>query len=345
MKRLAVLGAGSWGTALAISLASRFDVVRLWARSESHATEIRQSRENKRYLPGFVLSANIAISNDIAATVRDADILLSAVPSSHLRSVIRLARADLPAGIKLVSASKGIEEESLCRMSEVIAETLSEAHASPVAVLSGPTFAREVAIGEPAAVVIACADLGAAEAIQRAFATKTLRLYTSTDVVGVETGGALKNVIALGAGVCSGLGLGSNSVAALVTRGLAEITRLAVKLGGQAGTLSGLTGLGDLVLTATGDLSRNRFVGIQLGQGRKLREILESMTMVAEGVGTCRAAYRLGLERQVDLPITSQMYEVLYRDKEPQQAIQELMERPLTSEQAHSLPAAFDPAR
>ncbi len=201
-----------------------------------------------------------------------------------------------------------------------------------MAVLSGPTFAKEIAAGEPAAVVIACEDLSIAEQIQQAFATPTLRFYTSTDVIGVELGAALKNVIAIGAGICRGLGLGSNSVAALVTRGLAEITRLAVTMGGQPRTLSGLAGLGDLVLTTTGDLSRNRFVGVQLGEGHKLARILEEMTMVAEGVETCRAAYHLGIQEEVDLPIIGKMYEVLYESKDPRQAIRELMERPLTSE-------------
>jgi glycerol-3-phosphate dehydrogenase (NAD(P)+) len=201
-----------------------------------------------------------------------------------------------------------------------------------IAVLSGPTFAKEIAAGEPAAVVIASENLDLAEEMQRAFATSSLRFYTSSDVAGVEIGAALKNVIAIGAGVCRGLGLGSNSVAALVTRGLAEITRLAVAMGGKQRTLSGLAGLGDLVLTATGDLSRNRFVGIQLGEGRPLREILGGMSMIAEGVETCRAAYYLGQREKVDLPIVSKMYEVLYAAKDPRQAIRELMERPLTTE-------------
>ena len=215
-------------------------------------------------------------------------------------------------------------------MSEVAGATLHSG--SPIAVLSGPTFASEIAAGEPAAVVIACEQLELAEAIQRVFATPCLRFYASTDVAGVEIGAALKNVIAIGAGICSGLGLGSNSVAALVTRGLAEITRLALALGGKPRTLSGLAGLGDLVLTATGNLSRNRSVGVQLGQGHKLPAILAKMTMVAEGVSTCQAAHQLGVRHRVDLPIINKMHEVLYQDKDPRRAIRELMERPLTSE-------------
>jgi glycerol-3-phosphate dehydrogenase (NAD(P)+) len=203
---------------------------------------------------------------------------------------------------------------------------------SPIAVLSGPTFAKEIAAGEPAAVVIACEDAAACEEIQHAFSTSKLRFYASTDVIGTELGAALKNVIAIGAGICQGLGLGSNSIAALVTRGLAEITRLAVAMGGKPRTLSGLAGLGDLVLTATGDLSRNRFVGVQLGRGYSLKETLQQMTMIAEGVGTCKAAYQLGLAKQVDLPIINKMQEVLYENKDPRQALRELMERPLTTE-------------
>ncbi len=217
-------------------------------------------------------------------------------------------------------------------MSEVMVEVLGAGSEARVAVLSGPTFAKEIAAGEPAAVVIASQSIALAEQIQQAFSTSALRLYTSTDVAGVELGASLKNVIAIGAGVCRGLGLGSNSVAALVTRGLAEIMRLAGVLGGHPRTLSGLAGLGDLVLTATGDLSRNRFVGVQLGQGQRLEQILAGMIMVAEGVGTCRAAYRLGLRHDIDLPIMNKMYEILYQAKDPRQAIRELMERPLTSE-------------
>jgi glycerol-3-phosphate dehydrogenase (NAD(P)+) len=217
-------------------------------------------------------------------------------------------------------------------MSQVIAETLPQIPRDSITVLSGPTFAREVAAGEPTALVIAAQKIVFAEYIQRAFSTSTLRLYASDDVIGIEIAAALKNVIAIGAGICDGLGLGSNSVAALVTRGLAEITRLSVAMGGHPRTPSGLAGLGDLVLTATGDLSRNRFVGTELAQGRKLDEVLREMTMVAEGVNTCKAAYELGLQKRVQLPIISKMYEVLYGSKQPREAIRELMERPLTTE-------------
>ena len=332
MPKLAVLGAGSWGTALAIALTSRFDSISLWARDTQRAGEMARLRENQRYLPGFLLPPNVTVESDIEASVTSANVILSVIPSRHLRNVLASARPLVPANATLVSATKGIEEGTFFRMSELLRDSLADQNLRPVAILSGPTFAKEIAAGEPAAVVIASEDIAIAEEIQQAFATPTLRFYTSTDVIGVELGAALKNVIAIGAGICRGLGLGSNSVAALVTRGLAEITRLAVTMGGQPRTLSGLAGLGDLVLTTTGDLSRNRFVGVQLGEGRKLPQILADMTMVAEGVETCRAAYQLGIQKNVDLPIISKMYEVLYESKDPRQAIRELMERPLTSE-------------
>ncbi len=332
MTQLAVLGAGSWGTALAIALAPRFSCVRLWVREASRAIDIRDSGENARYLPGFRLPPQISVAADIGWVVAGADTVLSAIPSAHLRAVLASVCTQIPEGSSFVSATKGIEEGSLYRMSEVLRDVLGSKRAQRIAVLSGPTFAKEIAAGEPAAVVIASDEAAFAEELQNAFSTAALRLYTSTDVVGVETGAALKNVIAIGAGICHGLGLGSNSIAALVTRGLAEITRLAEALGGQSRTLSGLAGLGDLVLTATGDLSRNRFVGVQLGQGRKLEQILAGMTMIAEGVGTCRAAYQLGRREHVDLPIVNKMYEILEEVKDPREAIRELMERRLTSE-------------
>jgi glycerol-3-phosphate dehydrogenase (NAD(P)+) len=328
-RRLAVLGAGSWGTALAIALAPRFESVALWARDPERARELDGLRENCRYLPGFRLPKQVAVSNDLAKTLADAGAIISVVPSGYLRGVLEAAAPYIHPRTPLVSATKGFEEETLCRMSQVVRQAVP---GSAVAVLSGPTFAKEIAAGEPAAVVIASEDSGLAEALQRSFATPALRFYASRDVAGVEVGAAMKNVIALGAGICRGLGLGSNSVAALVTRGLAESTRLAAAMGGDPRTLSGLAGLGDLVLTATGDLSRNRSVGIELGRGRKLEEILAQTTMIAEGVTTCHAARKLGLRHNVDLPITGKMYEVLYQGKDARAAIRELMERPLTSE-------------
>jgi len=324
VERLSVLGAGSWGTALAIALAPRFDEVRLWARDAAQAERITHERENARYLSGFRLPGQITASHDLGATLHGADVILSVIPSRYLREVMTNAAPFIDPKTPVVSATKGIEEGSLLRMSELLSETVS--HPSRVAVLSGPTFAREIAAGEPAAIVIAAHHMGLAEKMQQALVTPALRFYTSQDVVGVEIGAALKNVIALG------LGFGSNSVAALVTRGLAEITRLACALGSKPQTLSGLAGLGDLVLTATGHLSRNRAVGVQLGQGRKLKEILAETTMVAEGVSTCRAAFQLGVKHGTELPIIDKMYEVLYLDKDPRQAIRDLMERRLRSE-------------
>ena len=331
-KQLTILGAGSWGTALAIALASRFDLVNLWVRDRKRAVDVAQSRENGRYLPGFQLPLNVRVSARLDESVSGSGIVLVVVPSQFLRSVLAPVSDVISAEAMLVSATKGMEEGTFFRMSQVIGEVVGRDSPERTAVLSGPTFAREIAAGEPAAVVVASEHRAIAEAIQQAFATPALRLYTSSDVIGVEIGAALKNVIAIGAGVCSGLGLGSNSVAALVTRGLAEVTRLAVVMGGKPRTLSGLAGLGDLVLTATGDQSRNRQVGLKLGKGRHLPEILSEMTMVAEGIGTCRAAYRLANEERVDLPIVSKMYEVLYESKDPRQAIRELMDRPLTTE-------------
>jgi glycerol-3-phosphate dehydrogenase (NAD(P)+) len=327
---LAILGAGSWGTALAIALSTRFDRVHLWARDPRQAEAIAGERENRRYLAGFRLPENVRVPSDLAGALASAGIVLTAIPSAYLRTVLCAARPHMSGSAAVVSATKGLEETTLLRMSQVIAGVLPGD--GPIAVLSGPTFAKEIAAAEPAAVVIAAAGMAFAEEIQRAFATTSLRFYASTDVIGVELGAALKNVIAIGAGICRGLGLGSNSVAALITRGLAEITRLSLAMGAQPRTLAGLAGLGDLVLTATGDLSRNRFVGVELGRGRTLQEILGGMTMVAEGICTCRAAHQLGREQSVDMPIINKMYEVLYEAKDPRRAIRELMERPLTSE-------------
>ena len=331
MPTLCILGAGSWGTALAIALQSRFEAIRLWTRGAGQAAALYQTRENSRYLPGFRLPQNVEVSCDLEQVLRGADIVLVVTPSSHLREVLRAARLFVSPSSAFVSASKGLEQDTHCRLSQVLQQELGQG-GRPIAVLSGPTFAREVAAGEPAAMVIASEEPSFADQIQRALSTSTLRLYTSQDVIGVEFGAALKNVIAIGAGICQGLGLGSNSVAALISRGLAEISRLALAKGGQQRTLSGLAGLGDLVLTATGDLSRNRRVGIELGKGDRLDTILRRMTMVAEGVGTCRAAYQLSCQENVEMPIVREMYLVLYEGKDPRMAIRHLMDRPLTNE-------------
>ena len=327
---LAIIGGGSWGTALARVLAPRFDAIRLWVYEADLAARIVESHENDVYLPGLCLPENVGAGPDIAWTVQDAEIVLGVMPSQHARTLYSTVRPYLATSTILVSATKGLERTSLLRMSEVIRETISGEH--PVAVLSGPTFAREVAQGEPAAVVVASEDAATAQRVQQAFSGPTFRLYTNSDPVGVEVGAALKNVVAIAAGVCKGLGLGNNTLAALITRGLAEITRLAVAMGGQPKTLAGLAGLGDLVLTCSGGLSRNHMVGLELAKGRRLQEILGSMRMVAEGVETCDAALALGERFKVDLPIIKQMHEVLHASKSPGDAIRDLMERSLKSE-------------
>lgn len=330
MKRLAIIGAGSWGTALSIVLAPRFERIRLWAHDPGLAGSLRQTRENRVYLPGFSLPPNVEPVEDLGEAAEGAGCILLVVPSQHLRRVFRALVPALDEAQPLVSATKGIETGTLKRMSEVLEE---EAPWKPrVAVLSGPTFAREIAQGDPAAVVISSEDTALASAIQQAFSGPTLRLYTNPDPPGVEIGAALKNVIAIGAGIVHGLGLGSNTLAALVTRGLAEISRLAVSMGGQPRTLAGLAGLGDLVLTCTGELSRNRRVGVELARGRSLEEILASTKMVAEGVETTVAARDLARRQGVEMPITGQMYAVLRERKPPREALRDLMERSLKSE-------------
>jgi glycerol-3-phosphate dehydrogenase (NAD(P)+) len=332
VKRLAVIGGGSWGTALAIVLAPRFEEVRLWVYEADLAERMARTRVNDVFLPGFTLPPNIAPSSDFQACITGADIVLSVMPSDHVRSLYGRMLPWLAPEMLFVSATKGIEQGSLKRMSEVIAEVVGQKFAPRVGVLSGPTFAREVARGEPAAVVISSQDAELARTIQRAFSGPALRLYTNSDPVGVELGAALKNVIAIAAGVCAGLGLGANTLAALVTRGLAEITRLAVAAGGHARTLAGLAGLGDLVLTCHGELSRNRTVGFELGRGRRLEDILAGMRMVAEGVHTTYAAVELAARLGVDMPITSQMHAVLRGEKSPTDSLRELMERSLKEE-------------
>jgi glycerol-3-phosphate dehydrogenase (NAD(P)+) len=324
--RLAIIGGGSWGTALAIVLAPRFERVHLWVYEADLAERMRRTRENDVYLRGCALPENVDISTELGA----AEIVLGVMPSRHARRLYTNALPHYDPSTIFVSATKGLEQGTLLRMSQVLGEV---APFKPrVAVLSGPTFALEVARGEPAAVVIASGDLSVAEQVQAAFSGPTFRLYTNSDTIGVEIGAALKNVIAIGAGVCQGLGLGNNTLAALITRGLAEITRLAVAMGGQPKTLAGLAGLGDLVLTCSGNLSRNRKVGIELAKGRSLAEIVGSMPMIAEGVETCDAAVALGAKFGVDLPIIQQMHSVLHNAKSPREALRDLMERSLKGE-------------
>jgi glycerol-3-phosphate dehydrogenase (NAD(P)+) len=326
MSRIGVLGAGSWGTALAIHLSRNGHHVRLWGRDRALIAAMRDSRENADYLPGCRFTDAVTPTGDLEEALDGARYVLTSVPSHGLRAVVRDARPYLPAGVPIVSTTKGIELESLRRMSEVIREEVGDSHA--VAVLSGPSFAVEVARQLPTAVSVACEDGDVGAAVQDDFRGPSLRLYVTDDVIGVEVGGAIKNVIAIAAGVVEGLGLGHNAMAALITRGLAEIARLACALGARRDTLAGLSGLGDLVLTCTGDLSRNRRVGIELGRGRSVDEILAGMRMVAEGVRTTRAALALGAHHGVELPIAAQMAAVLDRRTAPLAAVEQLMLRP-----------------
>lgn len=326
MSRISVLGAGAWGTALALSLARRggHDLV-LWAHSAVLGKALNDDGQNVPYLPGFTVPADVQITSDLLTAVEHGEILLCVTPAQHLRGMATQIAPHLKRYQVLVSASKGIEERSFLRMSQVVASVTE----NPFAVLSGPSFALEVAQGSPTAVVVAATDAGLSQRLQREFSSQTLRVYTNDDVTGVELGGALKNVIALAAGVTHGLGLGYNSSAALLTRGVAEITRLSVACGGRRQTLAGLAGLGDLVLTCTGTLSRNRAVGIELGRGRKLPEILKSLNgKVAEGVSSTAAALGLAARYGVEMPIAEQVDAILHRGRDPREAIRELMSRP-----------------
>ena len=329
---LAIIGAGSWGTALAIVLAPRFPRIRLWVYEEDLAARMRAMRINDVYLPGFNIPANVQVETEFAAVLPGAAIVLSVVPSHLVRAIYTGMLPCLDPSMMFVSATKGLENGTLLRASEVIRECVSALFEPRVAVISGPTFAREVARGDPTALVVASADQTLAAGVQSSFSGPTFRLYTSPDPAGVEIGGAVKNVVAIGAGVCHGLGLGSNTQAALITRGVAEMTRLATALGGRPQTLAGLAGLGDLVLTCTGELSRNRTVGLELARGRKLEEIVNSMKMVAEGIKTTNATADLARRHGVDMPISAQMFEMLNFGLPPREAVRRLMERTLKGE-------------
>jgi glycerol-3-phosphate dehydrogenase (NAD(P)+) len=330
MSRIVVLGSGAWGTAIALSLHRRGGhQVTLWAHSPQEARQITAAQENILFLPGFPLPPAIEITANEAA-VSDAEIVVSVIPSEFLRPTLARIRPHLHLGQFIVSATKGVENNTFLRMTEVISETIERTGLLlSIGAFSGPSFALEVAQGQPTAVTVAFSDPQVAAFVQQEFSSETLRLYTSTDVIGVELGGALKNVIAIAAGVAAGVGLGYNSAAALMTRGIAEITRLAVACGGRRETLAGLSGVGDLVLTCTGSLSRNRTVGQALGQGRTLPEILESLGgKVAEGILTTRAALGLARRHHIEMPITEQMELILDHGKDPREAIKDLMLRP-----------------
>lgn len=327
MSQLTILGAGSYGTALAMVLGPRYERVVLWSFERELAEQMEAHRENRKYLEGFRLPPNVRVVSRLADALEAAEVVLVAVPSMHVRSVFAHALAYLPPEAPIVSATKGVERGTSLRMSEVIAAVTRPKFPARIAVLSGPSFAKELARGEPTLVAASAVDGALAARVQREFTGPTFRIYTNTDPVGTELGGALKNVIAIAAGVSSGLGLGSNAMAALLTRGLAELTRLAVSLGAQASTLSGLAGLGDLILTCTGDLSRNRRVGLELARGRTLAEIQEGMHMVAEGVENTYSAVELARRQRISMPIAETMHAIFEQSKSPHDALRELMER------------------
>ncbi len=322
---IAVLGAGSWGTALAVHLGRVGHGVRLWAREPSFAAEMASRRANAVYLPDVLFPESISVTSSIDAAVEGVPLVVCAVPSHGARAVVRLAAPSLTSRAIVVSAVKGLEADTHLRVSEIITQEIGASH--PIVVLSGPSFAPEVADELPTAVLAASTDPEAAAVVQSQFRGPQFRLYASDDVVGVEIGAAMKNVIAIAAGVVEGLGLGHNALAALITRGLAEITRLACAAGGRRETLAGLSGLGDLVLTCTGSLSRNRHVGIELARGRSLNEVLAGMKMIAEGVRTTGAALALGERHGIELPITNQMADVLSGRTDVRTAVGALMLR------------------
>lgn len=336
MSQIAVIGAGAWGTGLSIVLGRQgTHEIRLWAHEDEVRKCIATTRHNTKFLPDYKIPDAVKVSNDLQVTLEGAELVVSVMPSHYCRSLFIQLHRHLRPQMLLVSATKGLENESHLRMTEVITEVVSQGSGfTPrIGALSGPSFAKEVARGDPTAITIATTDPELAQTVQREFSDPSFRVYTNDDVVGVELGGALKNVIAIAAGICDGLGLGHNSVAALITRGLAEITRLAMAAGGRRETMAGLAGLGDLVLTCTGELSRNRSVGVELGRGRKLADVIAGMHgMVAEGVRTTHAAVGLAHELGVEMPITEQMNLILQNGKSPREAIHELMTRTGKSE-------------
>ncbi len=332
LMKIGVLGAGSWGTTLADLLARKGYPVDLWVFERDLAETLRATRENQVYLPGFPLAPNLSFTCDMEKATTGKGLVLLVPPSQVLRRVTEQALSFLAPGALVVSAAKGIETDTLLPMSAVLEQLIPAGRGQELAFLSGPTFAREVAAQMPTAVVAAAKNPEVARRVQEVFNTDYFRVYTNEDVIGVEIGGALKNVIALAAGVSDGLGFGYNTRAALITRGLAEMSRLGVAMGADPATFAGLAGMGDLVLTCTGDLSRNRSVGMELGRGRKLEEILKEMKLVAEGVKTTQSAYDLARKLGVQVPIIEQMHAILYQGKDPRRAVSDLMLRELKGE-------------
>lgn len=332
MKKIAIIGAGTWGTALAVMAARAGHEVQLWSRDPEVVKSINESRINPKYLSLTIVPEGVLVSNNIEVLLRDANLVLLAAPSHALRQLLTAIRPHLETSSIVVSVAKGIEVESGKRISEIVLELLGEPFAQPFVCLSGPSFAKEVVERHPTAIVAASRNGSAARTVQAALSFENLRIYTNTDVVGTELGGSVKNVMAIAAGMTSGLGFGSNSIAALITRGLAEITRLALSQGGKIETLMGLAGLGDLVLTCTGSLSRNRYVGEELGKGKTIQEITAGMNEVAEGIKTSRAVKLLAEKAGIEMPITNEVVAVLYKGKSASEAVAELMSRPLRAE-------------
>lgn len=334
MNKICVIGAGSWGTSLSLLLAGKSLEVDLWAHRSDHVEALRNDRENRAYLPGFQFPPSLHPTTSIKDAVSDAGVVLMVVPSHGYRDVFKQVIGHAGAGTIYVSATKGIENDSLKTMTQVMDDCLVGANKppAPLAVLTGPSFAKEVAQRVPTAVTVGCSDSAAAKGLQALFSTPFFRVYTSNDVIGLEISAALKNIIAVAAGICDGLEFGTNARAALITRGLAEMTRLGIRLGAEQQTFYGLSGLGDLVLTCTGALSRNRHVGIELGRGKSLDKILASMSMVAEGVKTTKSVYDMVQKLDVDMPILEQVYQVLYQKKDCSTAVKDLLGRALKPE-------------
>jgi glycerol-3-phosphate dehydrogenase (NAD(P)+) len=330
--RISVVGAGAWGTVLARHLVAKGHAVRLWAHEPQVVESIRDRRVNDTFLPGVDLPPELRVTHSLGGATADSEMVVTAVPSQHLRQVAERFGPHVSHGPLLVSVTKGIEEATLLRMSEVLRQVLAPRFEPRIAVLSGPTFAREVAGGQPTALVAASVEAGLAERVQIEFSTETFRIYTNSDVIGVELGGAVKNVIAIAAGVCAGLGMGHNPIAAVITRGLAEISRLSEACGGRRETLAGLAGLGDLVLTCYGSLSRNRTLGYELGRGRTLREIQASSPAIAEGVPTTGATLALARSRGVEVSIIEEMDRLLRGERTPEESARALLKRPLKFE-------------
>lgn len=334
-QKIAVVGAGSWGTALAMVLASKGFIVMLWGHNKEHIQKLLAEKENSKYLPGFPLAENIFPTASLQDAVSDCDVVCMVVPSHGFRQVYEQVVTYLKDAVCVVSAVKGIENTTLMTMTQVMEDVHKKSvvhkNITP-AVLSGPSFAKEVAQNIPTAITIGCRDLSVARKLQKLFVTENFRVYASSDVIGLEISASLKNIVAVAAGICDGLGYGLNTRAALITRGLAEITRLGVALHAEPATFSGLSGLGDLVLTCTGNLSRNRSVGLQLGQGRKLEEIVSEMNMVAEGVKTTRSGFELAKKMGIEMPILEQVYAIIYEGKDCSAAVRDLLNRELKVE-------------